>query len=274
MTRQTTMLLFGSILFFGCSDKESDSASTDTEDTTEPAEPAQPEDTQDSGNTEPTYTVTGEVTLADGAAANGTTIQVCASSCRRETVDENGKWEMSGLKEEKYIVLGFSMQDDSLATTATHMDLTGDRDLTTMVLHPYATSEAWASSSKTYDLDGGLSVTFNGADLSRGDFAVKELANISSVKVPLSDIPMDAPVAADKVAGIWMLGTFAFESSSGIEWSIRDTLGLEDGTDVEIFFLAPASHTWESLGTTTVAQAVDGTGMSLPALSTLLIATQ
>ena len=180
---------------------------------------------------------------------------------------------MSGLKEEKYIVLGFSMQDDSIATTATHLDLSSDRDLETMVVHPYATSESWTSSDKSYDLDGSLSVTFNGADLSRGDFAVKELTNISSVKVPIDDIPVDTPVDADKVAAIWMLGTFAFESSSGINWQISDSLGLADGTDVEVFFLAPASHTWESLGTTTVNQGIDGSGMALPAFSTLLIAT-
>ena len=79
-----------------------------------------------------------------------------------------------------------------------------DRDLEPMTLHPYATSEAWGGAEQEYALDDGLNITFNGADMEMGLYAVTTTSNISSVRVEPSDLPIDFPHG--NILGVWMLG--------------------------------------------------------------------
>ena len=264
----TTILLSLSI---GCSDKNTDTAEA-AEDTATDTDTVIPDDTD--LEEEDTVVISGVALWADGAPADGATIQVCAALCRRTNVSSDGSWGVEGLEKEKYIILGFSGEDTSIATTVTLIDMQEDRNLDPMVLYPYATSEAWGTEEQEYALDAGLTVTFDGSEMEMGLYAVTTTSNISSVHVAPDDVPVDFP--SGEPLAMWMLGEFDYQPTGGISWTIRDiptNLDIEDGATLEAFLLDNEAHAWSSLGTYTVADGMIVGEANLTGLSTLVLVT-
>ena len=240
----TNIMLFG-LSLWGCGAKEGDSAAdTATEDTGDAVIVDTGEDTADPGDY---VAISGTMNWGDGAPAEGADVQVCASLCRRTSVQSDGSWELTGLDKEAYIVLGFSMGDPSIATTVSLVDMQEDKNIGTMMLQPYATQTEFTAGMHEYALDGGLHISFNSDDISSGLYSVTFNDVVSSLKVDGDSVPHD--LQDRDILGMWMLGDFDYQVSSGISWRLDDALGLSEGESIEMLILNNEAHTWDSIGT-------------------------
>jgi hypothetical protein len=261
----TSSLFF--LTLWACGDSKTDTA--ETEPATEPANEAAIEpSTEDTAETATTFSISGMVVKGDGSPAAGAKIQVCADLCRRADVMEDGTWGLSGLEEAVYIVLGFEQADPSIATTASLIDMTSDKDIGSMTLRPYATQEAYVSGDHTYELDGGLGIQFDSDELSAGLYSIGSSSTVSSLKINPSEVPSD--LDSSNIIAMWMLGDFDHHTEGGIGWSIASD--LEEGASVTVKYLDNEGHEWVDLGSFTVLDGVieDG-GFKLPLLSTVIV---
>ena len=238
------ILLFALI---GCGETKPED--TSSEPATEPSNEAAVEPSDDTA-VEETFTISGSVVYDNGEPAAGAKIQVCASLCRRADVTEDGSWSLSGLEAEHYIVLGFVQGDSTIATVATLIDVTADKELTPMTIVPYETKEAYVAGPHTYLLSSGLELKLNSDEISAGVYSIGSSDTVSSVSVDPSTIPSDYD--SSSVLHMWMLGDYDHGSESGMKLSFTGTLDVEDGATVDLLYINNEAHEWQSLGTFTV----------------------
>ena len=259
-----TFVLFLHLL--ACGESKTDTAEPSADTATEPSNEVSIEDTSEPVET---FTISGSVVWEDDSPAAGAKIQVCADLCRRADVTADGTWSLSGLTSEVYIVLGFQQGDASIATTASLIDITADRDIGTMTLSPYATQETLVAGMHDYTLDNGLVLSFDSAALAPGLYSIGTTENISSLAIDSSKVPSD--IDASNVVALWMIGDFDHHVESGISWRIDSDLGLAEGASVTLKYLDNEAHTWAELGTFSVSNgAIEGNG-ALPLLSSLMV---
>ena len=260
------IMLLG-LSLWGCGTKAGDTSSdTATEDTGEPTV-VNPEDTAEPGDY---VAISGTMNWGDGSPAEGADVQVCASLCRRTSVQSDGSWELTGLDKEAYIVLGFVQGDASITTTVSLVDMQEDKNIGAMTLKPYATQVAFTAGMHEYVLDGGLHISFNSDDISSGLYSVSFNDMVSSLKVDGDSVPHD--LQDREILGMWMLGDFDYHVSSGISWRLDDTFGLDEGASIEMLILNNEAHAWDSLGTFPLENgAFAGGDATFPYLSTIVM---
>ena len=150
----------------------------------------------------------------------------------------------------------------------THMQ--EDKNIGAMTLNPYATQVEFTAGTHEYALDGGLNITFNSDDISSGLYSVSFNDMVSSLKVDGDSVPHD--LQDREILGMWMLGDFDYQVSSGISWRLDDTLGLEEGGSIEVLILDNEAHAWDSLGTFPLeGGGFSGGEATFPYLSTIVM---
>jgi hypothetical protein len=263
----SSVLILG---FLACGDSKTDTAEPTAEPTNEAAIEPSGEDTADTAEEVATFAISGSVVLGDGSPAVGSKIQVCAALCRRADVSEDGTWSLTGVEEAVYIILSFSQGDTSIATTVSLIEITEDKEIGSMTLHPYATQEAYVSGMHDYVLDGGLTLSLDSDELSAGVYSLGSSDTVSSIKINPAEVPND--VDSSEILAMWMLGDFDHHVEGGIAWRIDSDLGLEEGTSLTFKYLDNEGHEWAEVGTFTITDGViDGGDTRLPLLSTIMV---
>ena len=260
------------LMMMGCeSESKSTDSTTNTTDTNtnEPDSPQSPEPEPEPEPDPNKVKFTGTIAYEDGTEISNDTvrIQMCASSCVRGQLTENGGFEFSSLSAGTYSfdVVPLAGEDNRYASVLDFITLVegeGERNIDNIITIPtFATSTTVTMDE--FEAQDGLIINMDPSSFEPLNESHTEIYAVS-VDPNSSGLTFET-LSAGTIVKLWHLGPF----ESHVEnWSFRiENLDYPEGTEFQLYSANYANIEWTDLGTAIVNE--NGTLHSTTELSVL-----
>lgn len=269
----------------GCTGKDADpggSASDTGEDTGEDTGDDDSGTGTDSGEdtgSEPdpnAASLTGKVTWGDGTpASSGVHVRICFEVCIARTPDSAGVYVFDKLDPytQSLEIVALGQQDDYATPLAPVALVAGeDRELTEVISIPAWEDKEMLSEATEVTLGGKLVVHADPAGLTPNVNSPSTDPYLAGVEVsPEGALPFDG--IEGTVVAMWYLGLFEGELDPVWPFTVADTYGLSEGTQLRVYAASYNDFAWLDGGTATVGADAIKTdeGSGIPILTTLIL---